>query len=368
LDLFHLSVSLFFSLSLSLFLSHCSFAMQQKRPAETLDDAALMGGPEAKCPRLGTTVPGAPKPVEVTVRLASGSTLATVIVPETYTGADVKSSLRSFVQNGTEIQQLCFGAQLFRDDQTVQNLNSSTQVALQALLVEAQPCAHLFQPCSAMELSIRHDGWTCGCELEDEWEGPDGEGNFCLPAVEHRKMDGAPALARDIAVEIKKQFDNEPIRLVVVGDNYPKTDEVIVISHPGDDPKRAVLQALGIRRENLLVDEDGEEAGGDCEPGSGFNMWDDAQITDMDWSTGLIGMGLSRDDDSDDGYDDHDNDEDESVKKTMAITNVMAKTLTRHFQFEMNTDRHECWKTPVFWGGFASDGSIVGVLGTYLNC
>ena len=53
------------------------------------------------------------------------------------------------------------------------------------------------------------------------------------------------------------------------------------------------------------------------------------------------------------------------LRQAIAVTDVMAKRLTRHFQFSM--PEQECMTSPVFWGGSASDGSIVGVLSGWYN-
>jgi len=315
--------------------------------------------------------------VELTVKLASGNLLGKVNVEETSTGADVKASLQSFVREGNVIGHLCVGSQIFHDNQTVRDLSNSSYVSLQAVLVVAKPRLHLFKPCSAMKLSKRHGHWACDGGSDDEWEGPDGMGNFCLPKVRHRSMECAPPLARKVAEELRAHLKSGAINIVCVGNNYGATGEVIPISHTGvrfrhrfrppgiamasgSNPKEAILSALGVRREDLRFDSEREELISPASPGKGFDIWAEAEFQGKDWSKDVIGCGLSRDNLGDGS-------EDPDLAKAVAISDVMAKSLVRHFEFGMNRNRHECMKCPMVWGGFTSDGCIVGVLGSFLN-
>lgn len=242
----------------------------------------------------------------------------------------------------------------------------STPVLLKVVPATARPCVHLFNPCSAMELSERHGRWKVASGPGSTWTGPDGVGNFCSPGVHHHSMDSAPAIAQEVAKEVRAHFAGGQLQLVNIGNNYDSTDEVIVVTNPGGNPEEwpveGILRALGVRREDLrFSNEDfwmgAEELMRMAAPGSGFDVWGQAEIEEKDWSKDVIGYSFDRKDfqEGDVGW-----------AKIIAITDVMAKRLTRHFQFSMST-RVECMQAPMIWGGFASDGSIVGVLGTFLN-
>lgn len=304
--------------------------------------------------------------VEVRVSLASGKTIAQLSVEDTHTGARLKSLLRGSVDEGMAIDQLCVGAQTLGDSQSLRDLGVSTaSVVLSAVLVAAKPCLHLVKPCSAMELSTKYASWNCSFDDEDEWEGPDGKGNFCLPGVIHKGMDSASACAQEVAREMAPPLEKGPINLSIGGMEI-LTDEVCIISHPSDDLKDTILQALAVRREDLRLDSDGdlrEEQGlGLAAPGSGFDIWEEAEVVEKDWSKDVIGLDFSRSeleegDTGDEGQ--------KMLRQAIAVTDVMAKRLTRHFQFSM--PEQECMTSPVFWGGSASDGSIVGVLSGWYN-
>lgn len=307
--------------------------------------------------------------VELTVVLASGRILGSVSANGTWTGAEVKSALHGNLVAGEAIDQLSFCSKVFGDDQTARELGllgQSTPIVLTAVLKAARPCVHLFNPCSAVELCQRNGRWKVAGGPSSHWTGPDGEGNFCSPGVEHLSMDSAPALAQEVAKEIRAHFPDGGLQLVVAGNNYDNTDEVIVVANPGGNPGEwpveGILSALGVRREDLRFGTSKhwghpEELIRMAEPGSGFNVWKQARVDAKDWSKDLIGYSFDRQD-----FKGHD----PELATIIAITDVMAKRLTRHFQFSMSLNI-ECFRGPMIWGGFTNDGSIVGVLGTYLN-
>merc|ERR1719464_187590 len=343
-----------------------------KRPAGQMEPTTRpmkrpAGMPEGK-QRFVLTPKTEPEPnVELAVILPSGRILGRVSASATWTGAEVKSALCGFLEEGQAIDQLCFDSKVFGDGQTAKELGllgQSTPIVLTAVLAPLRPCLHLFNHCSAMELSERHDRWKVAGGPSSYWTGPDGEGNFCSPEVHHLSMDSAPALAQEVAEEIRAKFADGGLPLVTIGNNYKTTDEVIVVSNPGGSPeewpKEGILRALGVRREDLRFAEEMNEPielDSMIEPGSGFNVWRKAEMHARDWSTDLIGLSHKRK---------NFREGDTELAKIIAITDVMAKRLTRHFQFSMSL-RVECMKAPIIRGGFTSDGHIVGVLDTFLN-
>jgi len=284
--------------------------------------------------------------VELTVLLPSGETLAQVVAGGHWTGAEVKSALHQFLAKGEMIHQLCFGLQIFGDTQTVKQfglLDQIGQTVLTATMLAAPPCIHFFEPFSTMHISLLGHG-----------PDPDGDFRFRKEDVQHHSMDSVPAFARDVAMEIRARFeiDDAPLTpwdddIPIVTDGYRITNEVIVVTNVGDDVVQGFLRALDLHpEEDGKKGEDGEEV---------WESWCRPELDEKDWSQDLVGLGFKRE-----------NLEDGLTAKLIATTDVMAKNLTRQFQFVMGT-RHRYWRGPLFWGGHLSDGSIVGILSTFMR-
>jgi len=145
-------------------------------------------------------------------------------------------------------------------------------------------------------------------------------------------MDSAPTTAGEVANDMAKAAPNlEDTR--VDGSESDENGEIIVISNAGDDPKLACFKALA------LLDRDPEDH-------DETNLWKSATVEMKNWGEHLE-FGFNEDDpeDLDAGL--------------LAITKVMAERLSGHFKFSFDEDV-VC--APVIYGGYAADGSIVGVL------
>lgn len=297
-----------------------------------------------------------PVTIDLTANLVSGNTLGVISVPEQCTGPMLRSMLQAFVDEDKTIDSLLIGSSTFGDDvnETAKDRGLSTGSVVQVTLREPAPTAHLLEPCSAAQLSGRHGSWCIGGGSDGEQESEEGcpdswSGyNLCKHGVHHKGMDAAPKAGREVAEEMHASIHRRPILLVKGGNNYGETEEIIVISNPGNDAKTALLQALAIREEDLRFDREGNELGRLARKGKGFNVWECAEVTLTDWSKDVAGS-WSRDVNHDDSY----------LKEAVDLTDVMAKRLTRHFQFGFP---YGLLTSPVFFGGFAYDGSIVGIL------
>lgn len=181
---------------------------------------------------------------------------------------------------------------------------------------------HLVEPTSAGDLAKRLSG-------SDGWPEPEDEESIVDEDLQHKALKDAPKAAKEVAQKLQKALNKANLP---AGESDCK-GEVIVIANPGDDTKEACLTALGIKK-----------TAGETE------VWEVAQLTD-DKNYGDCKCFCW--DDEDDVEED-----DADYEKVQAATKVLAE-LDKHFEFNFGD---EIVVAPVIYGGYASDGNIVGVL------
>jgi len=153
---------------------------------------------------------------------------------------------------------------------------------------------------------------------------------------------GAPSTAQEIANEMAKAAPDLEHTTVSSGES-DEVGEIIVISNAGDDPKLACFKALALL--DRVPDSSRWKNWGK------LDIWKSASLEMKNWGKHLD-IGFNKDDADDDS-----DLEDDADAGLLAITKVMAERLTGHFRFEPSL---VC--RPVIYGGYAADGSIVGVL------
>ena len=107
---------------------------------------------------------------------------------------------------------------------------------------------------------------------------------------------------------------------------------IIIIAHPGCDPKQACLRALGV-----------SEA-----------MDEGAFSEETDWND-ITKRGFNIEEDMEDYID-----VEKMAAGFVAITKIMAAELQQHFEFGFEVEANPM--APVIYGSYASDDDIVGVL------
>lgn len=190
--------------------------------------------------------------------------------------------------------------------------------------------------CSALELEKRRD----------DWDGGDGEDDLCSADVMHGIMSDAPQVARQVAEELAKAMPGLEDIQIMGSSEGSDGGEIVVISSPGPDPKAAILNALSIRSVNW---ESSKKA---------------ATLKSIDFKTHK--HGFTRDPDECDDFDPVDEFGEREEEPDMwneydqliAGTKILS-SLDKGFLFNY-LDSHAV--APVIFGGYASDGSIVGVL------
>eukprot|EP00930_Biecheleria_cincta_P047182 TRINITY_DN32653_c0_g1_i1.p1 TRINITY_DN32653_c0_g1~~TRINITY_DN32653_c0_g1_i1.p1 ORF type:complete len:389 (-),score=94.23 TRINITY_DN32653_c0_g1_i1:34-1200(-) len=217
--------------------------------------------------------------------------------------------------------------------------NATPQASSQTSRPQGPTNAKLFvmgARCSALELEKRRD----------DWSGGDGEDDLCSADVMHGIMSDAPPVARQLAEDLAKAMpDLEDIQIMGSSEGSDG-GEIVVIGTPGPDPKAAILNALGIRRVNW---ESSKKS---------------ATLKNIDFKTHK--HGFTRDPDEFEDFDPLDEfgerekepDMWNEYDQILAGTKILS-TLDKGFLFNF-LDSHAV--APVIFGGYASDGSIVGVL------
>lgn len=275
-------------------------------------------------------------PMLLTVALASGKEVASILALPSWTGA------------GTLLQGLLADSQAISSMQTVAELGLSSGSVLQAV-VGKNPALYLFNPCSAVELAERY-GSFLHPKCKDVFD----------KSVMHRGMSEAPEAARDIATALAGAFGTVLQEFALDRDeDFDHGSEVIVISNASADTKQTCLDALGIPKEPSaeIADDFPEKIN---------NFYDLALVSAEDWSQHLE-HGLRTKEPPDDNEDEEEDDEDKDDQKVpselIAGTRLMAERLRDHFTFRFKAAQTDfIHEEPVIFGGFADDGSIVGVL------
>mmetsp|Transcript_92171 Transcript_92171/g.127961 ORF Transcript_92171/g.127961 Transcript_92171/m.127961 type:complete len:230 (-) Transcript_92171:192-881(-) len=187
------------------------------------------------------------------------------------------------------------------------------------------PMLYLSDACTFSELAARRDPWMTGGgdeeSLVDEKEGDE----------KHADMADAPAVAKSVALAMKEAAPELGEFQIVGSSETSAGGEVVVIGQPGSDTKEACLKALGIRS----------------------GVWSSATLEPLDVQ-GKLKTGFNAGDEDDEGPGDA-----AEKKQILAVTEIMSLKLRKNFEFNF---KEEIVSAPVIYGGYASDGSIVGVL------
>jgi len=203
---------------------------------------------------------------------------------------------------------------------------------------------HLFKQMSAVRLCHDGGGWS------------QGDQGLCMgqgyPEIQHKTMTDAPAVAREVAERLNEALD---------GATLPASESdidgrVIVISNlPAHvlrtTTKKACLEALAIVKEIIIMTpQESRDGRAQLE-----DVWGMATLGKKDWSkrqqfcytdVELPTSGSTE--------------EEENSAKIAMATKIMGESLTDHFEFNFEDG---ITTAPVIYGGYAADGSIVGVLG-----
>jgi len=279
--------------------------------------------------------------VHLTIMLMSGETLCEIVVQRwadepSWSIARVKESIRSHLGSDQAINALLHNAQVLKDDDTLPllGIESEQKAVLQAVICGI-PRLHLFEPCSARELSERR-----GCSA-GRWNMYGS--HIVADGVEHYGMDTAPTAAQEVAKDMQNAAPDLDDTRINGGDS-DENGEIVVIANAGDDPKLACFKALGF----LASD-----------PDEDVDLFQLTTLDERSWHE-YFNRGFNVEDDEDLDEDDDDLDEDEDKDDgLLAITKIMAERLSGHFEFSF-TGGVVC--APVIYGGYTADGSIVGVI------
>ena len=165
-------------------------------------------------------------------------------------------------------------------------------------------------------------------------------------------------VSRDVAQSLALSLDG---RITLPAGECDTQPYVIVLPHDGDgtmfDPDtglpyvNVLLAALGIKKTAAEDDED-DSAGT-------VDLWGHASVTSKDWSKRYLCM-YGDDDEEDDEADSDDDDDHLAIPQFRAATKIMNDELDNHFELNF-TEQVVC--APVIYGGMASDGNVVGILG-----
>lgn len=268
---------------------------------------------------------------ELVINFVSGGILAKVAAEPSWSANRLKKVLQDYVEIGKTIKSLLKGHEELSGEETLSSRGVSNGDSLQVVLVSV-PTLHSFKPCSARELSSRR-----GCY--GHWEiGGESSEHIVEEGVQHRDMSCAPLVGREVACAMATAAPSLE-KIMVVSSESDERGEIIVISNPGDDAKLACIKALAIL---------------EVEPKmfKSPNIHDAACLEERDWNS-YLDRGFNMEDD------DEEDEDEEGHSELLALTGIMAKQLTRHFHFSLDEG---IVVAPVIFGGFASDGSIVGVL------
>jgi len=286
----------------------------------------------------------------------SGETLAVLHVRPDIDVRSFKLLLQERLPVGHAVQQLFKDGCLLTDAETLRECNAGDGAALQ-VAVSSQPVLLLLEPCSFTGLAHRYGIWNYFGEPDD--------GNRLVERDDvrhHMDISRASAAARSAVLALQAIIPD--LQAIDISPSYEAGDddprgEVIAIATPGDDPKKACLKALGIRK---CLSEDYLEAGvNECvdpKDPECCGVWVEAESEPLDLQS-LLARGFN----SEEGAfrPPHRNLSAEAQRQILAATAVMVEKLHAHFRFSFGSG---VFHAPVVYGGYCADGSIVGVLST----
>ncbi|CAJ1417496.1 unnamed protein product [Effrenium voratum] len=233
-----------------------------------------------------------------------------------------------------------------KDDQSLEEAGLETGAALNAV-IESEPRLYLVKPCSASEY---------GQERLDEWMA--GEDQMVTSSRMHLDMESAPEVARQVAKDLLEAAPGLADITIARSSEGDCPSEVVVIGCPGEDPKKACLKALTIDKDSC---EEFADAKDDEDPEL-TGVWTLATLEQVDWKDYLeFGFNGDKSDFNGDlnAMMDDLGVEKEEMDQLLKMTKIMSEKLERGFIFNFNDS---AVVAPMVYGGYASDGSIVGVI------
>jgi hypothetical protein len=351
----------------------------------------------AKCPRLQEelsktskeTFKRTPTPMkELTLKFilaGSGAPIANVEANSCWKGSDLKLACEKTLAPGNFVKQFVFGDTVLKlagviGDQGVVS-GSTIGVILQTTSV-----LFLASPCTSYELGKRR-GWRV-----DNWgEGGGGaRSRMVIAEVDHHTLEKAPATAQEIANALREAAPSLDTYKVCLERHGHTGGEVIVISNANEDPRRSCLEALRIRKQVDNMSDDNYDCDEDRhtryewsdptwvkhkdDPIYQGSLWGASTLRDADFKR-RIKAGFNTPIKEGGEEDDEDEAKDGNEQKAKAAaeiataTRVMAERLQRHFKFDFGyggTIHGDAvvQVSPVVYGGYTPDGSIVGILTT----
>lgn len=258
----------------------------------------------------------ASEPIELEVVLASGATLAKLDASPSWRIHDLMFRLTRFLEPGTCVQSLHIPAgEMLEFQSSLRQFAGYGCLMFQAVLGHT-PRVHVFDLDRLFGKSVPFRWRAC-------------------PQYFHPcSMGDAPLVGREIANALVQAFPDLEHSKVCCDSRGTDGGEVVVISNPGPDPEHACFCALGL---HTLSDWSGARSKVTLE-------W-------QDWKAN-VAQGLSF----------NDVEEAEGTPESIsfrAMTTIMVEQLRQHFAFGFCED---ITVAPVIYGGYASDGTIVGIL------
>eukprot|EP00927_Polykrikos_kofoidii_P063657 TRINITY_DN58517_c0_g1_i1.p1 TRINITY_DN58517_c0_g1~~TRINITY_DN58517_c0_g1_i1.p1 ORF type:complete len:328 (-),score=55.40 TRINITY_DN58517_c0_g1_i1:190-1101(-) len=280
--------------------------------------------------------PLAKKPrVQVDVVDLSGKSLVQLDVIASMTGIELKAEVGKHLDPCQYIQELIFHSVVLNSSTLIEAglvADGSSQIV--NVVVGSRPALHMFKPCSAAELANRY------VELNDF--GEVSEIPVFKEPIQFMGMDKASLEAQRIANELSNALGTSLAEMFPSPFGGFLDGQVIAISGVGSDLKKTCCEALGgINACAWNDDLDDEE-----------DVWEDVCCTNVDYS---------KVDDCPFVYEvDAENLSENVMECAHAGQKVMAESLSKHFLFDFDCDKFKLF--PEIYGGFASDGSIVGIM------
>lgn len=265
--------------------------------------------------------------LQLTITYAtSGDALTQLRAPATSLVSSLKKSLMETLGPRKVVGKLLLGDTLLQESRSLQECGLTDGAEVKIFLHST----------SKPKLLIDEDIACFGSDdepFESDEEGDEDGDAECL-----MRIDAAPEIAREVAKAMMAELGDVNI---ACGSENVSPGVVAVIANPGDKPRKACLRALKTPKTNdRLVGEynDKENEDGENEP----PLWTIAACDEKDWGQCLEG-----------GFDG--SEKPEIVK----VTKIMSEKLEKHFEFGF---KDAVVVAPIFYGGYASDGNIVGVL------
>eukprot|EP00747_Dinoflagellata_sp_TGD_P141147 gnl/TRDRNA2_/TRDRNA2_176091_c1_seq1.p1 gnl/TRDRNA2_/TRDRNA2_176091_c1~~gnl/TRDRNA2_/TRDRNA2_176091_c1_seq1.p1 ORF type:complete len:346 (+),score=44.06 gnl/TRDRNA2_/TRDRNA2_176091_c1_seq1:117-1154(+) len=300
--------------------------------------------------------------IEVSVSYAtSGKNIAKLKISKESSVAKLMKSVQKHLQSGV-VQALLNGETTLQAHACLGAIGVENGAEIKAVIV-AHPTLFLANP-EYDQNFLSDDEHDCESDDEDFWSGGNDTGApqdmSQAPEVALQVANAMMAAAPDLRVpttRISRFARPEDIPIEVDYGVCEAFGEVIIIASPGDDAKIACLRAL--KTPKMPTDEEyvGDEPKQKEEPGMPL-LWRRATIEEANWTENFKGeRGFNGTNCSDRSRNSHE-------AQILAVTKIMSETLDKHFCFgfpyivfidgglELQ---------PRVWGGYASDGNIVGV-------